>query len=60
MRVIGLGILFFVLLGSTGLAWSMASSGTGLSEDMRQNASLRAGSATGGRMLVGGGIHGGK
>jgi hypothetical protein len=53
-------VLFFVLCGLTAGGWAMASSGTGLSNDLSQNASLRAGSVVGGRVLVGGGIHSGK
>jgi hypothetical protein len=60
MRVVSLVVLFFVLCGLTAGGWAMASSGTGLSNDLSQNASLRAGSVVGGRVLVGGGIHSGK
>lgn len=60
MRVLGLVALFLLQGCLTGTAWMMASQGAGLSDDLRQNASLRAGSATGGRVLVGGGIHSGK
>lgn len=60
MRTMGLVVLFLVQGALTGGAWAMARSGVGLSDDLRQNASVRAGSATGGRVLVGGGIHSGK
>lgn len=59
MRMMWLALLFVGLSGATGTSWMMASRGWGLSDDLRQAASIRAGSA-GGRVLVGGGLHGGK
>lgn len=59
-RVLMLAGLLVALLGATGLAWSMATRGTGLSDDLRQQASVRNGSAGNGRVYVGGGLHGGK
>ena len=60
MRTVLLGVFFFVLLGSTMAAWAFANNGVGLSDDLRQNASLRDGSLSGSRVIVGGGIHSGK
>lgn len=60
MRTVLLGVFFCMLLASSMAAWALASSGVGLSDDLRQNASLREGSPSGSRVIVGGGIHSGK
>ncbi len=60
MMVTRLGLLLVTLTAMTGLSWMMASEGVGLSDDFKQTASVRAGSAGGSRVLVGGGIHSGK
>ena len=55
-----LGGAFAALVALTALSWQMAARGTGLGDDLRQTATIRNESATGGRVLVGGGLHGGK
>ncbi|MEL6346086.1 MAG: hypothetical protein AAFV53_23455 [Myxococcota bacterium] len=60
MQWIKVLLLFFGLTGATAGSWMMAARGVGLSDDLRQQASVRAGSVGGGRVIVGGGLHGGK
>jgi len=60
MRWLMVGGLCVVLMMLTGVGWAMASRGVGLSNDLRAGASVRAGSVTGSRVLVGGGVHAGK
>jgi hypothetical protein len=60
MDAVRIVIITLVLSGATWLSWQMAVAGVGLSDDLQQTASVRVGSAGGSRVVVGGGIHGGK
>ena len=57
VKIIAAALLMVAL---TFFSWQQSVNGMGLSDDLSQTASVRAGSAGGGRVLVGGGIHSGK
>ena len=60
MGAVKILIMALLMTGATFLSWQMAVAGVGLSDDLSQTASVRAGSAGGSRVVVGGGIHSGK
>jgi len=60
MGAVRIVAMTLALSAATFCSWQMATAGVGLSDDLQQTASVRAGSASGSRVLVGGGIHSGK
>ena len=60
MNMVKILIAVLLMTGATFSSWQLAVAGVGLSDDLQQTPSVRAGSTGGSRVVVGGGIHSGK
>ena len=59
-KLLALSGLMFGLTLTTGLSYLLSQGLMGLDGDMSQQVSVKSGSTHGGRVFIGGGIHGGK